>query len=394
VIFTLIVRDAVAADYQINPRVEVAGGYNDNVTLVTGANEISAADALVDARVELLAQEPNWQWHVTPEVHGNWYSGHSGLNSNGEVLYLDGKRSGARYTLDLSGYGASQSLITNYLPTATISTGLGTSQPGTTLATPASTRENLGYLRPSYMLEMTTRSSLELNLEYTDARYTQKEQGYTNYRDLAGAIGLVLKTTPTGSVTLRGAGAGFDPDVGRTADTYGVDVQWDGKFSATKEYYLRVGAARTDLSGALAGEPTASSSTTTVTGGAGTQWTYTLTEIFVDLTRTVEPSGVGYVVNRDQLRMRIARHFTPRLAGFLGLRGIHDDPVAGSVAPTVQAQRFFDRRLQFYGLPLQRVECAGERGSSLIGVRATSSRKRTGHHDRLLELQRCAVKFV
>ena len=339
-ISTLIIRAAVAADYQINPRIEVAGGYNDNVTLVTGANEISAADALVDARVELLAKEPNWQWRATPEVHGNWYSGHSDLNSNGESLYLDGQRSGARYALDLYGVGSSQSLITNYLPTATISGGLGTSQPGTTLATPASIRENLGYLRPSYMLQMTQRSSLELNLEYTDATYSQKDQGYTNYRDLGGAISLVLKATPTGSVTLRGTGAGFDPDVGRSADTYGVDVQWDGKFSATKQYYLRVGAARTDLSGSLAGQPTAPNSTTTATGGAGAQWTYTLTEIFVDLTRTVEPSGAGYVVNRDQLRMRIARHFTPRLAGFLGLRGIHDDPVAGSVAPTVQAQRY------------------------------------------------------
>lgn len=340
VICTLAGGSALATDYQINPRVEVAAGYNDNVTLLTGANEISAADALVDARLELLAQEPNWQWRAIPEVHGNWYSGHSDLNSNAEVLTLDGQRTGARYTLDLYGYGVSQSLITNYLPTATINSGLGTSQPGTTLATPASVRENLGYLRPSYTLDMTPRSALELNLEYTDATYSQEGQGYTNYRDFAGAIGLVLKATPTGSVTLRGTGAAFDPDVGRAANTYGADLEWDGKFSATKQYYVRVGAAGTHLSGSLPGEPTAPSSTTTVTGGAGAQWSYTLTEIFVDLTRDVEPTGLGYGVNRDQLRLRVARRFTPRFAGFLGARAIHDDPIPGSVASTVQAQRY------------------------------------------------------
>jgi hypothetical protein len=338
-IFTIMTGVSVAAEYELNPRVEVAGGYNDNVTFLP-ANEISAADALVDARVEFVAREPNWQWRVTPEVHGNWYSGHSDLNSNGEFLHLDGQRSGARYTLAFYGYGSSQSLITNYLPTAIISSGLGTPQPGTTLATPASVRENLGYVRPSYMLQMTPRSSLELNLEYTDATYSEKDRGYTNYSDLAGAIGLVLRATPTGSVTLRAIGARFDPDIGRAADTYVVDAQWDGKFSSTKQYYLRVGVARTDLSGSLANEPTAPNSTTTVTGGAGAQWTYTLTEIFVDLTRDVEATGLGYGVNRDQLRLRVARRFTPRLAGFLGMRAIHDDPVPGSVSSNVQAQRY------------------------------------------------------
>ena len=330
---------ALATDYQINPRLELAGGYDNNVNL-GATNEIAAGYALADARVELLAQEPNWRWRATPEVRGNWYPDHSDFNSNGEFLYLDGERSGARYTLDLYGYGASQSVITNYLPTANIASGLGVSQPGTTLATPASIRQNLGYLRPSYGLDMTPRSSLELNLNYTVATYSEEVQGYTNYHNVAGAIGLALKATPTGSVTLRATGANFQPDVGRDTDTYGADLQWDGRLSATQQYYLRVGAARTDLTGSIAGAPAASRSTTTATGGAGAQWTFTLTEIFVDLTRDADPTGQGYVVNRDQLRLRVARRFTPRLAGFLGARAIHDDPVPGSVPPTVVAQRY------------------------------------------------------
>jgi hypothetical protein len=330
---------ALATDYQINPRLELAGGYDDNVNL-GATNEIAAGYALADARLELLAQEPNWRWRATPEVRGNWYPDHSDFDSNGEFLYLDGERNGPRYTLDLYGYGASQSLIANYLPTANIASGLGVSQPGTTLATPASIRQNLGYLRPSYALDMTPRSSLELNLNYTVATYSQEVQGYTNYHNVAGAIGLALKATPTGSVTLRATGANFQPDVGRDTDTYGANVQWDGRLSATHQYYLRVGAARTDLSGSIAGAAAASTSTTTATGGAGAQWTFTLTEIFVDLTRDPEPTGQGYVVNRNQLRLRVSRRFTPRLAGFLGARAIHDEPVSGSAAPTVLAQRY------------------------------------------------------
>jgi len=337
---SLGVMPALATNYEFNPRVELAGGYNDNVTLVSGANQISAADALADARVEWLAQQPNWHWRITPEVRGNWYSDHSDLNSNAELLYVDAERRGARYALDLYGYGVSQSLITNYLPTANIGGGLGTPPPGTTLATPASIRENLGYLRPGYQLEMTPRSSLELNLEHTNATYSQQIQGYSNYRDFAGAAGLLLKVTPTGLLAVRATASRFEPDVGRTADTYGGEVQWDGKFSATKQYYLRAGGARTDLSGSLPGVPAAPSSRSTATGGAGAQWTYTLTEIFVDLTRDVEPTGQGYAVDRNQLRLRVARRFTPRLAGFLGARAIYDEPVPGSAAPTVKSQHY------------------------------------------------------
>jgi hypothetical protein len=332
---------SLATEYQMNPRVELGGGYNDNLNLGTASQEIAAADALADARLELLAQEPNWHWRLTPEVRGDWYPQHSTYNSNGEFLYLDGQRSGPRYALGLSAYGASQSLITNYLPTANISTGLGTSQPGTTVAAPASIRQNLGYVRPSYELQMTPRTGFELNLEYTTVSYDRELQGYTDYHHLAGALGLVFKASPTGSLTLRATGAGFDPSVGRTANTYGAELQWDGRFSATKQYYLRVGGARTDFSGSLAGEPGAQSSATTATGGAGAQWTYTLTEIFVDVTRDVEPTGLGYEVNRDQLRLRVARRFTARFAGFLGARAIHDDPVPGSVGPTVQQQRYY-----------------------------------------------------
>ena len=338
---------AVAADYEINPRVELGGGYDDNVNLGSGANRIGTADALADARVELLAQGPNWLWRATPEVRGTWYPGHSNLDSNGQFLNLDGERSGERYALDLHGYAASQSLITSYLPTANIASGLGVAEPGTTLTTPASIRQNLGYLRPTYTLQMTPRSSLELELDYTAARFSQQLQDYRNYSNLAGAIGLVLNTSPTGSLTLRALGGGFRADEGRTTDSYGANVQWDGKFSATKQYYLRVGAVRSDLSGALGGgagaaiSPTPSASTTSVTGGAGAQWTYTLTEVFVDLTRDVEPTGLGYAVNRDQLRLRVARRFTPRVAGFLGARVIHDDPLPASAVATVQAQRYY-----------------------------------------------------
>jgi hypothetical protein len=336
---------AVATDYELNPWVSLGAGYNDNVTLApSSVSEISGADGIVDARADFLAREGNWQWLFRPEARGTWYPSHSDVDSNGEFLNLSAQYTGQRSTLILQAYGQSQSLLTeSYLPTATIVSGLGTAEPGTTVGAPTSLRQNLGTLTPSYTLQMTPRTSLQLTGTYTDASYDRTVVGWDGYEDATGAGGLVFAVNPTDSLTLRATGADFRPDQGgRTADTYGPEVEWDGNYSQTKQYYLRAGVDRTDFSGSLAGVPEASSDSTTWSGGAGTHWTYQVTEIFVDATRSIAPTPQGYAVIQDQLRLRLARRFTPRLAGFVGARAIYEEPLRGGIASTtrVPAQHY------------------------------------------------------
>jgi hypothetical protein len=341
-LLSLSATTASATDYEFNPRLELAGGYDDNASLAAnGSSKIGASDAMADARVDLVARESNWQWRLTPEARGTWYPSHSDLDSNGEFLYLNGLRQGARYSLGLDGYGSSQTLLPTYLPTAYLGTGLGVPEPGTTLLAPASIRQNLGYLSPSYTLQMTERRSLELNVSYTDASYNhQLPHSYEDYQNFTGSAGLLLRATPTGTLTLRATATDFHPQFSYSAQTYGAEAQWDGKFSPTKEYYLRGGAVHSDFSGSVAGEPRGSGSTNW-TGGAGTRWTYPLTEIFLDAVRSIAPTGQGYAVHQDQLRLRLAQRLTPRLAAFLGLRTIYQEPLPGSVGPNVHSQHYY-----------------------------------------------------
>ena len=142
---------------------------------------------------------------------------------------------------------------------------------------------------------------------------------------------------------------------GRTADTFGAETEWDGKYSEIKEYYLRAGVEHTDFSGVVAGAPLGhSSGTTNWSAGAGTHWTYALTEIFVDATRNVAPTPQGYAVNQDQLRLRLSQRLTPRFAAFLGARAIYESPLDGAIptAGVIRAQHYnyattgFEWRLQ------------------------------------------------
>ena len=333
---------AVATDYEFNPRVQLSAGYDNNVTLVTpSVDKISSADGMVDARADFLAQESNWQWRITPDVTGTWYPDHTEIDSNGEYLYLYGARNGPRYLFELNGYAWSQSLLRNYLPTGALATGLGVAEQGTTLSTLSDARQNLGYIDPRYALQITQRERLELEASYTDSTYSHEVAGgYTDYENVSGSAGLVMQATPTGSVTVRARAQEFKPDSELTTDTYGAEVEWDGKLSPNKLYYLRVGAERSNFSGSVPaenGEPAVSNvpASTSVTGGAGAQWTWQVTELFIDAMRDVEPTGLGYAVSRSQLRLRLERRFTPRFAGFVGARTIYDDPVNAAALPNV-----------------------------------------------------------
>ena len=190
-------------------------------------------------------------------------------------------------------------------------------------------------------MQITQRERLELEASYTDSTYSHEVAGgYTDYENVSGSAGLVMQATPTGSVTVRARAQEFKPDSELTTDTYGAELEWDGKLSPNKLYYLRVGAERSNFSGSVpaeGGEPAVSNvpASTSVTGGAGAQWTWQVTELFIDAMRDVEPTGLGYAVSRSQLRLRLERRFTPRFAGFVGARTIYDDPVNAAALPNV-----------------------------------------------------------
>jgi hypothetical protein len=321
------------AEMQYNPRVEIGASYDDNANLAaTGADKVKTFGANIDARLEVRSIEPAGEWRLTPAVQGADYPGNSELNSNSEFLYFFGDKHGLRYDVGAYGYISSQSLLRNYLPTAALGGGLGQPEPGATIGNLSTVRQNQGYIAPTYSLQMTPRRKLELDGTFLDARYSHElEAGYTNYTDIAGSAALILQATQTGSLVLRVRAGDFKPDAGFTTKTVGFESEWEGHFSQTKQYYVRLGVERSAFSSLLSTLPNPPSSTT-VAGGLGTHWTYQVTEIFADLTRNVAPTAQGYAVKESQLRLRYSRRVTERFAAFVGARAIVEQPFSGTVA--------------------------------------------------------------
>jgi hypothetical protein len=373
--FCMLGAQVATAEVQYNPRVEVGVSYDDNANLAgTSANQVKTFGEDIDARLEVRSLQPAGEWRLTPVVDGATYNGNSRLNSNGEFLYFFGEERGLRYQANAYGYVSSQSLLKNYLPTAALGGALGQPEPGATIGNIASIRQNLGYIDPSWALQMTPRRRLELNASFVDASYNHElVGGYTDYTNITGSGALVLQATQTGALALRVTGASFKPNVGFTTNSYGFETEWEGHYSQTKQYYVRLGVDRTAFS--ASGNVPNPSSATTVSGGIGAHWTYQVTEVFADLTRNVAPTAQGYAVQESQLRLRLSRRVTERFAAFVGARAIIETPFSGTVA-NIPTQHYVYATTGFEWRVLRQFSLVGAydfTGSKYVGPAAQSS---------------------
>jgi hypothetical protein len=102
-------------------------------------------------------------------------------------------------------------------------------------------------------------------------------------------------------------------------DAYGGYLQWDTNFTENSRVYVRAGAQQT--------EPENGESDTNVIAGIGGSWNSPRNNLFIDLTRTVEPISAGTVVERYQLRMQIDHEVSPRVSLMLGARASRDEDI-------------------------------------------------------------------
>jgi len=320
---------AAADDWQFNPRAEVGAEANDNYHLTAG-DKVDAAGPFADAALEIKWLDPQTTLSVTPEVHETYLPDDHADDSTALFTGLDFDHKGQTYDAALTGNFTRELVVqSDQLTTAIGTGGLGNPTGGETsgYVSYRNTME-LTQLTPTFTYDFTPRRRLILTGSYLNVDYSSTIAGaYVPFVDSGGSVGVAQDFTPRDTGTLTGTFANFNPHgESNTSNTYGLNGEWDHHVSAVQLAYIRVGAARTsyDYSAAVAGATPPSS--TTWTAGAGTSWAFQVTQVFLDLTRTIDPNAIGYTVRRDQVRLLVTRNFTQKVVGTLGVRYYEDNP--------------------------------------------------------------------
>ena len=332
------VAGANAAAWEFDPRIVVSGVYNDNYLLATvPADKISVSGTQADAGVQIRAESPTWDIVIWPYVTGSYYPGHTDLNEDLEFLDLRLDHLGERVKYAIDGNYSQRTLLDEILPNTGVNYDLGEPPSGTSPgALEQRDRQDLALLRPTMQIALSPRSQLDLRVDYSEATYDHQIPGsYVNYNDEYGSAGWSYELSPRGTLTFSGSASRYSSNAGGDDDTYGLQVQWYKLYTQTTKYYIRVGVNRTEFQGSALSQPT-STSADTISAGAGVSWAFQITTVFLDLTRWVNPSPTGVAVDQNQLRLRFERRWTPRMATFVGVVAVKQDPL-GSASETFAA---------------------------------------------------------
>lgn len=322
---------ANAADWQFDPSIEVGALSADNYTMLAGSGpKINVAGPFADLVGTLRGRSPRTTLLIEPRVRATVFPGDSDQDSNAGYLSLKLDHIAELTRLGIAANYSNEYIVNSELPQATTGgTGLGQTTGADAGRVTVDNRRQLISANPylQFTLNQRTRLRFEgtaLDVDF-DSEVPGSQQSYRSYGISAGAI---RDLNADSSLTFSLQHNRYDPrSAGFDSNTDGARLQWDREVAERVTGYLRAGVDRTDGVG-----PGGAQTVNTPLFGAGAQWTFQRSRLFLDLLRDVEANATGFVVARDEVRLWGTHRFTTRLEGFAALYAVKDEAVADNVA--------------------------------------------------------------
>ncbi|HEY2590697.1 MAG TPA: hypothetical protein VGI35_03815 [Steroidobacteraceae bacterium] len=301
----------------------MGGIYDDNYLLgETPVDQITVIGPFVNASLDLHGMSPRNDLVITPQVHATLFPGHSeDQSTDGYLNGIDTFNTLRTKSVVRAGY-ANQTVASADFLSATF--------PGEQLGVPAVAgsglvvhleRQQSAHIDPSTSIRFSDRGHLDLSADYLKAWFSQSLPGQVGFQSASATAGVGYAASQRSDLALRATYIGYMPEGSAPNSRHGaVFSEWNYQESTILRFYARAGVGETRGTDVLTNDRV---TRTNFEGGIGAHWTYQITDMIVDLMRTAVPSSYGVLVTQDELRFRVMRRFSPMVAGFLALRGLH-----------------------------------------------------------------------
>ena len=341
---------AGAQAWIFDPRIELQGIYNDNNRLTAArGQEIEVKGAALDALVALRKESQANLFEATPHIRSSWFPDASSEQSTDYYFDMKGTHKTQRTTSNLYAGFADESVVTSDLLIADFpGVNLGQTVSGDSGRVSVRNRRRQYSIEPNFDFDWTERRHLTLDAHYVDTTYDNTLFEQVGYKDYGASAGIKWNTSQRTTFEVDAVGSQFSPDDNSPDTTStGLFAEWRMAPTTVTNYYFRVGGNRaehdvTDVTGV-----TSKQSKSSFNGGAGVAWNFQLTRILIDALRSTSPSSQGAIVNRDELRFSLNRDFSPRVTGFIGLRGIRTKGLGDATATQVLERKYYTGRTGF-----------------------------------------------
>jgi hypothetical protein len=311
---------AAAENWEIAPRVQAGYRYSDNYHLGPPGTEVEVSGGEADAQVTFRTLDPRTQIEITPRVLATYFPDEP--DDDSVDGYLNGKFEDVtpRRRLGVTGSFAHETVTRSELPGGNDLNGGDLGNPATGDAGRFVEHNKRDYLNvsPFVSYDVTQRQRLDFDVYYLQADFEkQLQNAQQDFSEEGVEAGWGYRFSERSTLSVRAIASRYKTTF--DTDGYGGYLQWDTNFTENSRVYVRLGGQQN--------KPENAESDTNVIGGVGGTWTSPRNRLFLDLTRTVEPSSAGTVVDRYQLRMQIHHDVSPRVALMLGARASHDEDI-------------------------------------------------------------------
>jgi hypothetical protein len=309
----------MAANWELLPRIEAGGTYNDNYRMANdSADKLQVYGPYIDAQLSANLISETGNLDIVPRVRSDYFpSDHADQSTDG-YLDIDGDYRTPRSELTGAAQFSDETVIYSELLPATFpGLALGEVVSGVSGLVSVRNRRQLERLAPRYRYDLTERTHLNLAANVLHVNYQRNLPGEEGFNSYMGSGGLGFDVSERSIFTVTGLADHFVPRLGgQVTNRYGLDMQWDLRQSQIMHFYARIGASHTQAQTNIG-----TVSNNGLVGGMGVNLTYQVTQVTLDALRDFAPSAAGAVLITDELRFRVLHAFEPRFSGFLGLRG-------------------------------------------------------------------------
>lgn len=281
-----------AAEWSAQPWANARVEYSDNLQLRTGHTQ-STTGGVMDAGIRLKHADEQGYVSLTPTLRSSRYDSSEPLDSNDQIVKGTWGRNSERGVWQLDGEWTHDTTLTSELEIS----GLVQTRK----------RRLRRYLSPSYSFALTARSTIAADMSYTTVKYGDALfTGLVNYDYRRADVSMSYQWSEQSSVTGTLYGTRLEAaQIGNRTDTGGAQVQvntalterWDGAMGFGA-YRNHGGSGSADRNGGLINMNLSRKD-------EKGDWR-------IGVNRSVDPSGTGILVQRDQLSVTRKQQFDER----------------------------------------------------------------------------------
>ena len=296
---------AQAAEWRVQPSIDLASTYEDNVELATD-NEESSSAYIIAPRVSILRNTETSKMDINGYVAFTDYQRGEIEDKTESAIFLTSQnQTSERGTLGINGELRRDTLFERF------SQGRGVGDLRDTdigLSTSTEVRRNYRALNPSFNWLLTEVSAVRFEGRLTDVNFSNAEgTSLVDYRETFLSTGYSRELSERNTATLTANAFRYRPDdIDAEAETLQLLAGLVRKFGESTRGNFAVGGSSTRQS--EGGEEDRSSG---LVLRAGIEQRTEISQLEAVISRDITPSGIGSALRSDQYRIRWLRKTSP-----------------------------------------------------------------------------------